>query len=93
MVVLSWLAMIPDAYLSLPHARTPIAQVCLAYFAVMLHGLRKVWWCGSWSKRLVMWIKRDGAEELYGLLDWPKRRLAKAFRCSFKKYKVEVKVS
>ena len=75
MVIMSWLAMVPDAYLSLLHVRTPIAQVCLAYFAVMLHGLRKVWWCGDWGKRLVTWIEREGAVEWYGLLDWPKREI------------------
>ena len=74
-VVLSWPAMVSDAYLSLLHARAPIAQVCLAYFAVMLHGLRKVWWCGDWGKRLVTWIEREGAEEWYGLLDWPKKQI------------------
>ena len=75
MVVMSWLAMVQDAYLSLLHARTPIAQVCLAYFAVLLHGLRKVWWCGDWGKRLVRWVECEGIGEYQGLLDWPKKKI------------------
>ena len=75
MVVLSWLANIPDAYLTLLRGRTPIAQVCLAYFAVLLHGLRRVWWCGDWGKRLVRWIERDGVGEWLGFLEWPKEKI------------------
>lgn len=75
MVVLSWLAMVPDEYLALLQARTPIAQVCLAYFAVLLHGLRKVWWCGDWGKRLMGRIEREGAGEWHGLLEWPKKMI------------------
>lgn len=73
MVVLSWLAMVPDDYLALLHARKSIAQVCLAHFAVLLHGLRKVWWCGDWGKRLVGQIEREGAPEWHDLLEWPKK--------------------
>ena len=74
-VVLSWLAMVPDAYMTLLHARAPIAQVCLAHFAVLLHGLRKVWWCGDWGKRLVGWIGQEGVGEWHGLLEWPKKMI------------------
>ena len=75
MVVMSWLAMVQDAYLSLLHARTSIAQACLACFAVLLHGLRKVWWCGDWGERLVRWVEREGVGEWQDLLDWPKKRI------------------
>ena len=75
MVVMSWLASIPDEYLSLLHARTPMAQVCLAYFAVLLHGLRKVWWCGNWGRRLVGWVEWETAMEWHGLLEWPKKMI------------------
>lgn len=75
MFVMSWLAMVPDAYLSLLHQRASIAQVCLAYFAVLLHGLRKVWWCGDWGKRLVRWVECEGVGEWQGLLDWPKQKI------------------
>ena len=74
-VVFSWPAMVPDAYLSLLHARTPIAQVCLSYYAILLHGLRKVWWCGDWGKRLLRSIEQDGGKEWHSLLEWPKKRI------------------
>lgn len=73
--VMSWLAIVPDAYLSLLHARTPIALVCLAYFAVLLHGLRELWWIGEWGRRLVGGIEREGLEENQGLLEWPKKKI------------------
>ena len=75
MVVMSWPAMVPDAYLSLLHARVPTALVCLAYFAVLLHGLRKLWCCGDWGKRLVLWIGREGAGEWPKLLEWPMKKI------------------
>ena len=76
MVVMSWLAMVSDEYLSLLHARTPLAQVCLAHFAVLLHGLRKLWWCGDWGKMIVEWIGREAAEEWHSLLDWPEKKIS-----------------
>ena len=75
MVVLSWLAMVPDAYLSLLYARTPLAQICLAYFAVLLHGLRRVWWCGDWGKRLVWWVEREAGREWQDITEWPKNKI------------------
>lgn len=75
MVVLSWPANVPDAYLSLLHAREPLALVCIAYFAVLLHGLRRVWWCGDWGKSLMRWVEREGGGEWHELLDWPKKKI------------------
>ena len=75
MVVMSWLANVPDAYISLLHAGAPIAQVCLAYYAVLLHGLRRLWWCGDWGKRLIGWIEQEGGAEWQDLLEWPRKKI------------------
>ena len=75
MVVMSWLANVPDAYISLLHARAPIAQVCLAYYAVLLHGLRRLWWCGDWGKRLIGCIEQEGDAEWQNLLEWPRKKI------------------
>ena len=76
MVVMSWLAEIPDACLSLLNARAPIAQVCLAYYAVLMHGLRKLWWCGDWGKNLMGWIEQEAGAERQGLLEWPRKKIS-----------------
>ena len=73
MVVLSWPANVPGAYLSLLRARRPLAQVCIAYFAVLLYGLRRVWWCGDWGKSLMGWAEREVDGEWHDLLEWPKK--------------------
>ena len=71
MAVFSWLATVPDAYVSLLRDRAPVAQICLAYYGVLLHGVRKLWWCGDWGKRLVGCIERDIGGEWQGLMEWP----------------------
>lgn len=75
MVVMSWLAMVADEYLSLLHARAFLTLACLAHFAVLLHGLHELWWCGDWGKRLMVYIERESCGELQCLLEWPKKKI------------------
>lgn len=58
-VVLSWLAAIPREFPTLLVRRQNLALVVLAHYAVLLHGLRNVWWCKSWGVELVGFISRS----------------------------------
>lgn len=52
-VVFLWICRIPSGFISAVKERQPFALVILAHFAVILHSLRRRWWMGDWSARLL----------------------------------------
>ncbi|KAL4916071.1 hypothetical protein BDW62DRAFT_110950 [Aspergillus aurantiobrunneus] len=55
-VAFQWIFQVPSKYMELYRQREPFALVILAHYAVILHFLRRHWWMGEWSLRLIQEI-------------------------------------
>ena len=78
-VVLCWLAMIPRDFAVLLVERQDLALVILAHYAVLLYGLRDVWWCKGWGVELVGFISRSLEGRWLELVEWPRRKVGLSF--------------
>lgn len=52
-VAFLWICRIPSEFISAVKERQPFALVTLAHFTVILHSLRRRWWMGDWSFRVL----------------------------------------
>ncbi|PGH35707.1 hypothetical protein GX50_01420 [[Emmonsia] crescens] len=66
----TWAVKVPPLYLELMRAYKPMALVVLAYYCVILHHLRGIWWIDGWSAPLLqaIWLSLD--EEWRKPLRW-----------------------
>ncbi|OJD12924.1 hypothetical protein AJ78_06551 [Emergomyces pasteurianus Ep9510] len=57
----TWAVKVPPLYLELMRAYKPMALVVLAYYCVILHHLREIWWVSGWSVPLLraIWSSLD----------------------------------
>ncbi|OAX77750.1 hypothetical protein ACJ72_07948, partial [Emergomyces africanus] len=57
----TWAVKVPPLYLELMRAYKPMALVLLAYYCVILHHLRGIWWVDGWSVPLLraIWSSLD----------------------------------
>ncbi|OJJ62294.1 hypothetical protein ASPSYDRAFT_144025 [Aspergillus sydowii CBS 593.65] len=55
-VAFQWIFQVPARYMELFRKREPFALVILAHYAVIMHFLRRHWWMGEWSLRLIQEI-------------------------------------
>ncbi|KAL4802805.1 hypothetical protein BDV18DRAFT_146627 [Aspergillus unguis] len=58
-VAFQWILQVPEKYIELYHQREPFALVLLAYYAVILHSLRRHWWMGDWGVRLIQEVGQN----------------------------------
>lgn len=73
-VILCWLVMVPEEYMSLVSTQQPMALALLAHYGAMLHGLRSLWWCQDWGYQIVKYIWEEMAPGWESLLHWPRQR-------------------
>ncbi|KAJ5902595.1 hypothetical protein N7495_003123 [Penicillium taxi] len=66
-----WAFQIPVRFLDLLHERQPFALVVLAHYAVILHGIRDLWWMGDWGLRILKKIGSELDPEWRQLISWP----------------------
>lgn len=55
-VAFQWIFQVPAKYIELFRKREPFALVILAHYAVIMHFLRRHWWMGEWSLKLIQEI-------------------------------------
>ncbi|KAL9128336.1 MAG: hypothetical protein Q9217_002965 [Psora testacea] len=75
-IIFAWLATIDTEFISLLLSRYPLALVILAYFAIFLHLLNKVWWCRGWGLALMDSIQNSLDETWKPVLQWPMHQFA-----------------
>ncbi|KAL2868760.1 uncharacterized protein BJX67DRAFT_36539 [Aspergillus lucknowensis] len=52
-IAFQWIFQVPSRYMELYRQREPFALVVLAHYVVIIHLLRRHWWMGEWSARLI----------------------------------------
>lgn len=69
-VAFLWICRIPPRFMSLVEERQPFALVILAHFTVILHSLRRQWWMGEWSTRILDEIGQNLGSEWRQSISW-----------------------
>ena len=65
-----WISRIPSRFMDMLKERQPLALVILAHFIVILHSLRRQWWIGEWSTRVLEDIVRALQGEWKESITW-----------------------
>jgi hypothetical protein len=70
-MALSWPIIVGPAYIALLASRQPMALLILAHYAIILDGIKDIWWAGGWGKQLVEDIDRMVDDDWKTLIAWP----------------------
>ncbi|PVH74219.1 hypothetical protein DL98DRAFT_500171 [Cadophora sp. DSE1049] len=74
-LVFEWPIHVSKEYICLLSCRRSMALVILAYYAVVLHGLRDKWWVSGWGIKLVREIYLIVDDECKILMAWPLKKI------------------
>lgn len=74
-MVLKWPIGVSKEYMALLSSHRPMALVVLAYYGVILHEMRDIWWVSEWGVKLVQGVYHMLDDEWKVMIEWPLKRI------------------
>ncbi|KFY24188.1 hypothetical protein V491_02260 [Pseudogymnoascus sp. VKM F-3775] len=74
-MVLGWVIQIGQEYIAFLRSRQQMALVILAYYGVLLDGIRDTWWVMGWGRNLIQELNQVVDDEWKSLMVWPMNKV------------------
>lgn len=74
--IFTWLYFLDPAFLILLQDKRPLALLIFAYFDVLLHHCRHIWYLEPWAAHIMAGIHRHLKPENRPLLEWPCKEIS-----------------